>query len=142
MLKRLFQLFIIMILAAGCAQTTYTQGERSVRFGKITGLEEVTLEGRELGLGTIVGGIAGGYGANNIGKGKGQDVATIAGAIAGAVAGNMIENRLTQKNGQLVTVHLNDGSTVEITQPTNLNLSIGASVRVVGSGRNTRVVLN
>lgn len=69
------------------------------------------------GLGAIFGGIVGAIGGNQVGKGSGRTVATIAGAVGGAWAGNEIEKRAGSNPNVSyeTTVRLDDGQTRVIT---------------------------
>ena len=60
MLQRMLAGVLTVLLVASCAHSP-TLGETEVRQGRITRIDEVSLEGdHQLGLGAIVGGIAGG----------------------------------------------------------------------------------
>lgn len=63
------------------------------------------------GLGAFFGGIVGAVTGNQVGKGGGRTVATIAGAVGGAWAGNEIEKRAGSNPGVTyeTTVRLDDG---------------------------------
>lgn len=142
MLTRIIQMAALMFVLAGCAQmqTGSAAGERQVRYGTITNMQTVTMEGRKFGLGTVLGGVAGGVLGHQVGGGTGKDVATVVGAIAGGAAGNVIERNVTQQQGQEITIRLDEGGSVTVTQPIDGNLAIGNKVRIDGSGSNARVI--
>ena len=53
---------------------------------------------------------------NQVGKGDGKTAATVAGAVAGGLAGNAIEKRTGDQTWFNVTVLMNDGRTIVVTQ--------------------------
>lgn len=63
---------------------------------------EVTAPPPPTGAGAIIGGLAGGVAASNIGHGDGKTAATIGGALLGAVAGNAVEGSMQQPQAQTV----------------------------------------
>lgn len=117
-------------------------GEQSVRHGVVTRIEPVELEGdHQLGVGTILGAAAGGIIGHQIGGGSGRDVATVLGIIGGGLAGNAIQNRYVDRRpGQHISVRLNNGVSITVTQPADSALRVGDHVFIQGSGRDARVV--
>jgi outer membrane lipoprotein SlyB len=138
---RIRELMLCLLLAA-CAAQGPQPGESAVRYGKIAGIEAISLEGgNHLGLGMIIGAVAGGVIGHNIGGGTGQDVATVAGVIGGGLVGNKVQNKYVDRQpGQYITVTLDNGVAVGITQPADMALHVGDLVRVDGSGQDARVV--
>lgn len=63
---------------------------------------EVTAPPPPSGAGALIGGLAGGVAASNIGHGDGKTAATIGGALLGALAGNAVEGGLQQPQTQTV----------------------------------------
>jgi len=81
-------------------------------------------------LGGIVGAAAGRELTDDKSKGR-QNTATVAGAVAGAVAGNAIQNRAQANNDTYrVTVRMQDGRTVSVTQGELGGIREGSYVRV------------
>lgn len=62
-------------------------------------------------LGTVGGALVGGVLGHQVGRGRGNDLATVAGAVGGAVAGNAIEKRAKSSRRYETTVRFEDGST-------------------------------
>lgn len=140
MLRTLLASLLFLLLAA-CAAPQSGSGETEVRYGRIAQIEEVTLDGdKKLGIGTVVGAVAGGLLGNQIGGGTGKTVATVAGAVAGGYAGNKVQNKMEKRPGQQVTVKLDNGASVGITQPADPGLKVGDRVRIDGAGEDARVV--
>jgi outer membrane lipoprotein SlyB len=84
------------------------------------------------GLGAILGGVAGAVIGHQIGGGSGNTVATIAGAVGGALVGNRIENA-NGRDRYRVTVRLDNGARLEITEVGEGELRVGDRVRVVNN---------
>lgn len=151
-MKALFTAVVIFLAVslAGCASAIgqggpplgEESGELSMRHGVITRIESVELEGdHQLGVGTILGAAAGGIIGHQIGGGSGRDVATVLGVIGGGLAGNAIQNRYVDKRpGQHISVRLDNGVSVTVTQPASSGLRIGDRVLIEGAGKDARVV--
>lgn len=81
-------------------------------------------------LGGIVGAAAGRELADDESEGR-RNTATVAGAVAGAVAGNAIQNRVQANNDTYrVTVRMQDGRSVVVTQGELGGIREGSYVRV------------
>jgi outer membrane lipoprotein SlyB len=141
MLHRMLAAIATVLLVVGCAQSP-TLGETEIRQGRITRIDPVAIEGdHQLGLGAIIGGVAGGLLGHQIGGGTGQTVATIAGVLAGGAVGQTVQNRYAERRlGQHIMVDLGNGYEVGITQPADPDLRVGDAVRIEGSGSDARVV--
>ena len=134
-------------LLAGCAGSqsgsaysrSQTRGEMSVRLGVIESVRTVTIEGTQSGVGVIAGGAVGGVAGSNIGHGKGSTVGSILGAVAGGLAGQAIEEQVGKKAGLEITVKLEGGQLIAITQEADEQFSVGERVRVLSGGGVTRV---
>ena len=94
-----------------------------VRAGKI--------EGTKSPVGAIAGGVAGAAVGNLFGGGKGNTIATVGGALGGAAGGAAAEEALTSKNGLQITVKLDNGQTVLVTQEADVMFQVGQRVRVI-----------
>lgn len=109
--------------------------------GVIVSVRTVTIGARtaerenDPGSGALLGGLAAGYGASQIGHGRGSVVAGGVGAIAGAVAGHFIERELTDQQGYEYQVRLQSGRMVTITQGTDPAMSVGQRVLVISSAK-------
>ena len=71
---------------------------------------QVESRGEGSGIGAIGGGLLGGVLGNQVGGGRGQDLATVVGAVGGGGAGNEIEKRMKSTQAWETTVRLYDGS--------------------------------
>ncbi|MDD5175666.1 MAG: glycine zipper 2TM domain-containing protein [Sterolibacterium sp.] len=100
--------------------------------GIIASVRELTNEGPASGGGAIVGGVLGGALANNIGKGNGRTLATIAGAVGGGLLGNTIEKSEHRTVSYQIAVRMEDGSTRLIDSSSMPPWRIGERVKLVG----------
>ena len=135
------------LAVVGCASSqsgssysrTQTRGEMTVRMGVVESVRQVTIEGSNTPVGTVAGGVIGGIAGSNIGGGKGSTVGSILGAVAGGVAGSAIEERTTKKQGVEITVKLDGGQFVAITQEADEQFHPGERVRILSGQGVSRV---
>ena len=107
--------------------------------GVVTSVREVTIEGQRSNLGMYGGGIIGGA-AGSGGRGVGGAVVQATSAVAGAVVGQAVEEAATRKHAQEITIRMDDGSTVVVTQEAATGLfQDGDRVRVLNGGGGARV---
>ncbi len=93
--------------------STYTSNSapaKCVNCGQIESVREIVTRGEGTGLGAVGGAVVGGAVGNQVGAGRGKDLATVAGAVGGAVAGNEIEKRAKSTKSYEIIVRLDDGS--------------------------------
>lgn len=135
------------LVLVGCASSqsgssysrTQTRGEMTVRMGVVESVRQVTIEGSNTPVGTVAGGVIGGIAGSNVGGGKGSTVGSILGAVAGGVAGSAIEERATKKQGVEITVKLDGGQYVAITQEADEQFHPGERVRILSGQGVSRV---
>lgn len=135
------------MVLGGCASSmsggAYTRSQarqaQEVQKGVVESVRQVQLEGTKTPVGTLAGAAVGGIAGSNIGGGKGSAVGAILGAVAGGVAGSAIEEGVTKKNGLEITVRLNSGRTIAVTQEADEDIRAGDRVRVLSGGGVTRV---
>jgi len=139
----------LVMLLASCAQDTrsgnvYRQGdvrqEQSVRYGKITSISPVKIEGNHE-AGTVLGAVGGSLLGSQLGRGHAAHTAgAIGGAIAGGAIGSNVEQSMGNRNGIEINVRLNEGGSVSVVQEVSREyFRVGDSVRVLRSGSGTRV---
>ncbi|OZB68853.1 MAG: hypothetical protein B7X30_15055 [Thiomonas sp. 13-64-67] len=107
------------------------QSVQSVELGTVLAVHPVIIAGQSSGAGAIGGALAGGAIGHQIGGGTGQKLATIAGALAGLMGGQTLEGAAAKENGLLVTVKLDSGQLLAITQAADVQLTIGERVQVL-----------
>ena len=135
--------FFASMLAACAAPGGGGPGEIDIRAGVIEQINPAEMKSNhDVGLGAILGGVAGAGLGSLIGGGTGREVAIAAGAIAGAVGGNYAQKQYFDKPqpAQQVIVRVAGGVLISITQPINPQLRPGMKAYVEGSGADARVV--
>lgn len=139
---------ISIITLNGCASPSLSgsaysrdqaRQEQSVRTGVVESVRQVQIEGTRSGIGAAAGGAVGGVAGSSVGHGKGSSVGAILGAVGGGVAGQAIEQAVTRKPGLEITVRLDNGSLVAITQEADEAFKPGERVRILGGGGVSRV---
>lgn len=136
-----------VIILAGCASSqsgssysrSATRGEMSVRLGVVESVRQVTIEGTKSAVGPAAGAVIGGIAGSNIGQGRGSTVGAVLGAVAGGVAGSAIEEGTTKKAGLEITVKLDSGQLIAVTQEADEQFRPGERVRVLSGSGVTRV---
>jgi outer membrane lipoprotein SlyB len=148
MYRFLLATLLFSFLGAGCASSASSkvyprhqaQQAWAVEYGKVTGIDAVTIGGERGYLGSAGGGYIGYEVGRYVVDGSGRGVAGAVGAVAGAVAGDAIEERVTRQEGLQITVDLEEGSTVAIVQAADQPFAVGERVKVLrGHGGVARV---
>jgi outer membrane lipoprotein SlyB len=138
---------VAFALLAGCATSQSgsaysrgsTRGEMSVRMGVVESVRQVTIEGTQSAVGPAAGAVIGGIAGSNVGQGKGSTVGAILGAVAGGVVGSAIEEGTTKKAGVEITIKLDTGKLIAVTQEADEVFHPGERVRVLDGQGTTRV---
>jgi outer membrane lipoprotein SlyB len=126
-------------MSGGAYSREQTRQVQEVQMGVVESVRQVKIEGTKSPVGTGAGAVIGGIAGSNIGAGKGSTVGTILGAVAGGVAGSMIEEGVMSKDGLEITVKLDNGRMIAITQEADEQFRVGERVRVLSGGGVTRV---
>lgn len=141
----------VILLAAvtlgGCASSlsgsaysrAQTRQAEEVRMGTVESVRQVQIEGTKTPVGTVAGAAIGGIAGSNIGQGKGSMVGAILGAVGGGLAGSAIEQGTTRQPGLEITVRLDNGRMIAVTQAADESFKPGERVRVLTGGGVTRV---
>ena len=135
---------LVLALLAGCANQSpsarmYTYGNegqalvaQKVQFGQVLDVEKITLQPtKPTGIGAIVGMIAGGGIGNLIGMGVGNTIAIALGGIGGGVAGASIEQKMMQEQGYVITVKLDSGKMIAVSQAIDVEVKRGDRIQVL-----------
>ncbi|WP_297460813.1 hypothetical protein [Ferrovum sp.] len=140
---------LALALLSGCSTpglggsdytTTEVRGEQSVRLGTVESLRKVRIQSNEPGiLGALGGGVAGAALGSTIGGGNGNAAATVLGALAAGAAGDAAQNALSTQNGVEITIRLDSGYVIAVTQGADEVFHVGDRVQVLGGGGATRV---
>ena len=124
---------------ANTSSRNQARTEQSVRMGTVEGVRTVRLEGTRTPIGTVAGGVVGGVAGSTVGGGRGSTIAAVIGAVAGGLAGSAIEEGVTRKDGLEITVRLDNGNMIAITQEADEQFKPGDRVRVLSGGGVSRV---
>lgn len=138
---------VATLLLAGCANmgpnpygaASYsgnaTRTEQQVNYGTVVSLAAATIKpgDTENTVATGIGAVAGGIAGNSAGGGNGKALTTLAGAVLGGLAGNAIDKKAGTSQAVTVTVKLDNGNTVAITQGVDPNVlfKVGERVQVL-----------
>lgn len=135
-------IFSAATVLTGCATSGAPTEHSIVNHGVIEQINPAQIHSpHHLGVGAIVGGVAGLGVGSLIGRGTGRDVAKVLGVIGGTIAGSEIQRSYDQPYpGQQIIVRTDSGVLIAVTQPTNPSLRAGQRVHVEGSGEAARVV--
>ena len=150
-IKRLMVLGTVATAAifAGCAQPglgggNYTRGqvrgEQSVRVGTVESVRDVIIDARDTGTGTLAGAAIGGVAGSTVGGGsRANAVGAIAGAVVGGIIGSAVEKNSNDRKGVEVTIRLEGGKLIAITQEKDEEFRVGDRVRILSGQGTTRV---
>jgi len=133
----------------GCAQPglgggNYTRGqvrgEQSVRLGTVESVRDVVIDARDTGTGTLAGAAIGGVAGSTVGGGYRANAAgAIAGAVVGGIIGSAVEKNSNDRRGVEVTIRLEGGRLIAITQEKDEDFRVGDRVRILSGQGTTRV---
>ena len=130
------------VVLAGCAASqsgsaysrTQTRQVQEVEMGVVESVRQVQIEGTKTPVGAVAGAAVGGIAGSNIGGGSGQAVGAILGAVGGGLAGAAVEEGVTRKSGLEITVRLDSGRTIAVTQEADEAFAPGERVRILTGG--------
>ena len=143
-----FALLIVTAIAlGGCASGTggkdysrdQTRAVQEVQMGVVESVREVNIEGTKTAIGAGAGAVVGGVAGSTVGKGTGSAIATAVGAVLGGLGGAAVEESTTRSQGVEITVKLDSGRLIAITQTADEAFYVGDRVRVLSGGGTTRV---
>ncbi|MBK7541199.1 MAG: glycine zipper 2TM domain-containing protein [Candidatus Competibacteraceae bacterium] len=128
-----------LMLGGGCASSlsggaysrAQARGVQEVRLGYVESVRDVLIEGTQSGVGTMGGAALGGLAGSNLGKGNGRAAGAIGGAIVGGLVGSTIEQNATRQPGLEITVRLDSGRLLAITQAADEPFNRGDRVRLL-----------
>lgn len=115
------------------------QTAQDVHVGTVLAVRRVAIQTSDAmkAGGSVVGAALGGLAGHQVGGGNGKKVATVAGAILGAIGGNKVAANVYRQPGLAITVQIDKGRAIEVTQAADVAVSVGARVLVVGGGYNS-----
>jgi outer membrane lipoprotein SlyB len=135
------------LLLAGCpaglGSKDYSRSQaravQEVQMGVVESVREVLIEGTKTAVGAGTGAVVGGVAGSTIGSGRGSVVAATVGALLGGLGGAAAEEAVTRQTGLEITVKLDSGRMLAITQAADETFQVGDRVRVLSGDGTTRV---
>ncbi len=135
------------LLLAGCPAglggSDYSRSQarsvQEVQMGVVESVREVTIEGTKTPIGAGAGAVVGGVAGSTVGGGRGSVVGAAVGAVLGGVGGAAAEEAVTRQKGVEITVKLDSGRMIAVTQAADQEFRAGDRVRVLTGGGVTRV---
>ena len=128
---------------AGMGGKDYSRSQartvQEVQMGVVESVREVRIEGTKTPIGAGAGAVVGGVAGSTVGGGRGSVVGTAVGAVLGGVGGAAAEESVTRQKGLEITVKLDSGRLLAITQAADEEFRVGDRVRVLSGGGVTRV---
>ncbi|PWV59082.1 glycine zipper 2TM domain-containing protein [Plasticicumulans acidivorans] len=138
-------------LVSGCVQPNYTYSGpygaaaygsssyagyetrqlQTVQYGVVDTVRQVAIGAQNSGVGALTGAALGGVAGSAVGQGRGAVAAAIGGALIGGLAGNAIESSSGQRYGLEITVRLDSGRVVAVTQGADEPFYRGDRVRLL-----------
>jgi len=135
------------LLLAGCpaglGSKDYSREQarvaQEVQMGVVESVREVNIEGTKSAVGAGAGAVVGGVAGSTMGGGRGSIITSTVGAVLGGVGGAAAEEAITRQRGLEITVKLDSGRMIAITQAVDEEFRAGERVRVLSDGHTTRV---
>lgn len=128
---------------AGLGGKDYSRSQartvQEVQMGVVESVREVRIEGTKTPVGAGAGAVVGGVAGSTVGGGRGSVVGTAVGAVLGGLGGAAAEESVTRQKGLEITVKLDSGRLLAITQAADEEFRVGDRVRVLSGGGVTRV---
>lgn len=136
-----------MLVLAGCASGTggkdYSRAQarsaQEVQMGIVESVRAVNIEGTKSPIGAGAGAVVGGVAGSTVGSGRGSVVGAAIGAVLGGLGGAAAEEAITRDKGVEITVKLDSGRLLAVTQAADESFQVGDRVRVLTGGGATRV---
>lgn len=136
-----------MMALAGCASGTggkdYSRAQarsvQEVQMGIVESVRAVNIEGTKSPIGAGAGAVVGGVAGSTVGNGKGSVIGAAIGAVLGGLGGAAAEEAVTRDKGVEITVKLDSGRVLAVTQAADESFQVGDRVRVLSGGGATRV---
>lgn len=123
---------------AGARRPPAQKSEQMELLGVVESVRAVEVESERSGVGPLVGGVVGGTIGAEVGRGRGSAAGAVVGTVVGSVAGEAAARAGTQP-GVEITVRLDEGRVIAVSQPAGETFKPGDRVRVLSDGRTARV---
>lgn len=138
---------VSLALLGGCASGVggkdysrdQTRAVQQVQMGIVESVREVNIEGTKTPIGAGAGAVVGGVAGSTVGGGRGSIVGAALGAVLGGLGGAATEEAVTRQKGVEITVRLDSGRMLAITQAADEQFNVGDRVRILSGTGATRV---
>jgi outer membrane lipoprotein SlyB len=108
--------------------------------GTVESVRDVIIDANDTGTGTLAGAAIGGIAGSTVGGGRRANAAgAIAGAVVGGLIGNAVEKNGNDRQGVEVTIRLEGGQIIAITQGKDEEFRPGDRVKILSGQGATRV---
>ncbi len=115
------------------------RNEQNVRFGVVESVRDVNINLHESGVGAAAGATLGAIGGSAVGHNAGSAAAAVAGMVLGGIIGQSIERDANKRVGIELTVLLDGGKYIAVTQEADEQFRPGDRVRILSSRGITRI---
>lgn len=126
-------------MSGGAYSRDQARQVQQVQMATVESVREVMIEGTKTPVGPAAGAAVGGIAGSTVGQGRGSTVGAIVGAVAGGLAGAAVEEGATRQKGLEITVKLDNGRMIAVTQAADEQFRPGERVRVLTGGGVTRI---
>jgi outer membrane lipoprotein SlyB len=138
---------IATVTLVGCSSapssSTYTRAQagtlQEVQMGSVLSVRNIRIEKDSTDVGNAAGAVLGGIAGSTAGEGRGKAAASVAGAVIGGIIGSKIDKSVQTQPGYEITIQLDGGKTVVVTQLADEAFRPGDRVKVIGSNGSARV---
>lgn len=141
-MKKISLLIMFFIALTGCSTTSEPVSENEagtikresvpeIQTGMVTGVKNVTVLGKRSSVGRTAGRTVGSIAGGAIGSGYGSIAGSIFGSMVGGAAGSKADENLQRKPGLEITVRLDNGQHVTVTQLADKPFQSGQRVKLV-----------
>lgn len=129
--------FLLSGCASSLSDSAYSRSRagtaQQVELGYVESVRPVLIEGTKSNIGTAAGAALGGVAGGSVDGGTARTLAIIGGTLLGGLAGAAAEEGVTRQRGLEITVRLDNGRMIAVTQGASGQFSPGQRVRVLTS---------
>jgi outer membrane lipoprotein SlyB len=118
---------------------THAGAIHEVKLGQVISVRNVAIEPDHTEIGNAAGTILGGIAGSTAGEGAGKLAATTIGAVVGGIVGSKVDRGVQTQPGYEITVRLEGGKIVAISQLADEQFKVGDQVKVIEKNGAARV---
>ncbi|MCK9381879.1 MAG: glycine zipper 2TM domain-containing protein [Sulfuritalea sp.] len=113
--------------------STHAAAASCVGCGTVESIATVERPASTTGVGAVAGGLTGALLGNQMGRGNGRTVMTLAAGAGGAYLGNRIEQNTRRVTSYKIVVRMENGSQRTVYQTEAPSVAVGGQVQIVGN---------